>query len=207
MIVYKFSILRYNSIKLSIGNSLKKIILFTLLCTSLFAEAKVYMGLGYLLHNESYTDSVSQTPDATNNAARLKFGYGIREAYAVEFSLDYVDHASSTSAPEIGTSKYGFNISLMKAFDFDMYVNPFIKAGFGAGVSNDVVIQDSNVTSLSYGSFDLGTGFFIPINDYSDFEIAYEYKYLSYQKLDELDSTIQNFSHVNSLYFGYNIRF
>lgn len=95
----------------------------------------------------------------------------------------------------------------MKAFDFGIYINPFVKIGFGTGMSNDLVIQDSNVTSLTYGSFDLATGFFFPINEYSDIEFAYEYKYLSYQKQDTLDSTISNNSNVNTLYIGYNIRF
>ncbi|MDF1882430.1 outer membrane beta-barrel protein [Sulfurimonas sp. SAG-AH-194-C21] len=183
---------------------MKKIILFTLLATSLFAQAKVYMGLGYNLYNESYSYSASALPDTSDNALRLKFGYGIRESYAVEFALNYIEHASYNETPEAGKAKYGFNIALMKAFDLGIYVNPFIKIGFGAGV---IDTSGLSTQSLAYGSFDAGTGFFIPINDFSDFEIAYEYKNLSYEKQDELDSTIQNASHVNSLYFGYNIRF
>ena len=183
---------------------MKKIILFSLLCTSLFAEAKVYMGLGYSLYSESYSYSASNLPDTTDNALRLKFGYGIREAYAVEFAFDYIEHASYNETPEAGKAKYGFDIALMKAFDLGIYINPFVKIGFGAGIIDNF---GKAQPSLSYGSFDLGTGFFIPINDYSDFEIAYEYKNLSYEKQDELDSTIQNASHVNSLYFGYNVRF
>ncbi len=186
---------------------MKKILLLTLLYASVFGEAKIYMGLGYGLYNESYSNSASNIPDATDNAARLKFGYGIRDSYAVEFSLDYIDHASYAQAPTTGKSKYGFNISLIKAFDFDIYVNPFVKVGFGTGTVNNLEITDSNTTSLTYGSFDLATGFFIPINEYSDIEIAYEYKALSYQKQDTLDSTVLNTSNVNSLYFGYNIRF
>jgi len=183
---------------------LKKILLIALLYSSIFAESKVYVGLGYGLYNETYTDSATGLPDTTDNAARITFGYGQRDAYAVEFSIDYVDHASYATTPKIGKAKYGFNIALMKSFDFDIYINPFIRAGFGTGMIDN---YDNNEPSLSYGSYDLGTGFFIPINEHSDIELAYEYKYLSYEKQNTLDSTISNTSHVNILYLGYNIRF
>jgi len=183
---------------------LKKTILFALLTTSLFAEAKIYMGLGYSLYNESYSYSASILPDTSDNAYKLKFGYGIREAYAVEFALDYIEHASYDQAPETGKAKYAFNIALMKAFDWGIYINPFVKVGFGAGM---IDTEGTTNPSLKYGSFDMGTGFFIPVNSFSDFEIAYEYKNISYEKQNQLDSTIQNSSHVNSLYFGYNVRF
>lgn len=183
---------------------MKKTILFALLTTSLFAEAKIYMGLGYSLYNESYSYSASSLPDTSDNAYKLKFGYGIREAYAVEFALDYIEHASYDQAPKTGKAKYAFNIALMKSFDWGIYINPFVKVGFGAGIIDN---RGTTNPSLTYGSFDMGTGFFIPVNDFSDFEIAYEYKNISYEKQNQLDSTIQNSSHVNSLYFGYNIRF
>lgn len=183
---------------------MKKILLITLLYTSIFAEAKVYMGLGYGLYNETYTNSAAGLPDTTDNAARIKFGYGARDAYAVEFSIDYIEHASYDTNPVIGKSKYGFNIALMKSFDFDIYINPFIRLGFGAGMIDN---YENNNPSLSYGSYDVGTGFFIPINEYSDIEFAYEYKYLSYEKENTLDSTISNTSNVNIFYLGYNIRF
>lgn len=92
----------------------------------------------------------------------------------------------------------------MKAFDWGIYINPFVKVGFGAGM---IDTGGTSNPSLTYGSFDAATGFFIPINSSSDFEIAYEYKNLSYEKQNKLDSTIQNASHVNSLYIGYNVRF
>ncbi len=183
---------------------MKKIIFFALLTTSLFAQSKMYMGLGYSLYNESYSYSASDLPSTSDNAYRLKFGYGIREAYAVEFSLDYIEHASYDQTQETGKAKYAFNIALIKAFDWGIYINPFVKVGFGAGIIDNFEQEEP---SFTYGSFDAGTGFFIPVNNFSDFEIAYEYKNLSYEKHSQLDSIVQNSSHINSLYFGYNIRF
>ncbi|HIC13034.1 MAG TPA: porin family protein [Sulfurimonas sp.] len=194
---------------------MKKIILFALLTTSLFAEAKIYMGLGYSLYDESYSYSASDLPSTSDNAYRLKFGYGIREAYAVEFAFDYIEHASYDITPETGKAKYAFNIALMKAFDWGIYINPFVKVGFGAGM---IDTGGTSNPSLTYASFDAATGFFIPINSSSDFEIAYEYKNLSYEQRRQnpgetneeyqmYKSIPSNSSHVNNIYFGYNIRF
>ena len=162
------------------------------------------MGLGYDLYTESYTASASSLPSSTDNAVKLKVGYGIREAYAVEFSLDYVDHASYEEAPQTGKAKYGFNIALMKAFDWNIFINPYIKAGFGAGILDN---QGKKDKSLTYGSFDLGTGIFIPINSSYDIELGYEYKHLTYQKEDDQKLTEKNESNVNTIYLGINVRF
>jgi len=179
---------------------LKKLLLFTLLTVSLFGDAKIYMGLGYSLYNESYTHAAATIPDTTDNALKLKIGYGIRESYAVEFSLDYIEHASFSETPAIGQAKYGFNIALIKAFDWGIYVNPYLKAGFGAG------LLDAQ-QALSYGSFDLGAGFYIPINTTFDIEVAYDYQHLSYQKVDNQALTEKNESNVNTSYIGVNVRF
>ena len=183
---------------------MKKILFITLLASSLFAQAKIYMGFGYNLYSESYSYSASALPDTVDNALRLKAGYGIRDSYAVEFSLDYIDHAQYAQNKQTGKAKYGFNVSLLKAFDFGIFINPYIKAGFGTGIIDNFGEAEK---SLTYGSFDLGTGFFIPMGEDYDIEVAYEYRNLSYQKQDQLNSTIQNRSHVNTAYLGINLRF
>ena len=182
---------------------MKKLLPLLLLFSSLlFAEAKIYLGAGYAYNSETVKYNSSEDT-ISNNALRLKIGYGDRKAYAVELSLDYVDNKSSIFDSGDG-KKYGFNVELLKAWDFDIYVNPFVKAGFGAGYLETPA--DLNNGSLTYGSWNLGTGIFIPINEHFDIELAYEYKYVSYQKLDN-DLASNPTSSLNIGYIGVNFRF
>jgi len=182
---------------------LKKIILLPFIITSLLnAEAGVYFGTGYAYNSETVSYNNDEAT-INNNAARLKVGYGDRDAYAVELSLDYVDNKSSIFASGDG-KKYGFNVELLKAWNFDIFANPFLKAGFGAGYLETPA--DINNASLTYGSWNLGAGFFIPLNENFDIEVAYEYKYVSYQKLDNNQSTNPTAS-LNIAYIGINYRF
>jgi len=181
---------------------LKKIILLLLALSSLLlAESKIYLGAGYLYDNENISYA-STSKTINENAARIKIGYGDRKAYAVEFSFDYVDNTSEIFAANDG-KKYGFNVDLLKAYDFGIYVNPFLKAGIGAGyLETDA---DTTNQSLTYGSFNLGTGVFIPLGEHFDIEIAYEYKNLSYQKIDS--NSERPTSTLQSAYIGFNIRY
>jgi opacity protein-like surface antigen len=154
------------------------------------------MGTGYGSYSESANLANStQEPTFVNNAVKLKAGYGVREAYAVEFCVDYIQGDEK---------KYDFNVDLVKAFDWGIYVNPYIKAGFGAGIIDN---RSNTNKSLTYGSFNLSTGIFIPLNEHFDVEIAYDYKHLSYQKVNELDATESRTSNVNIGYVGLNARF
>jgi opacity protein-like surface antigen len=168
----------------------------------LFADSKIYFGTGYAYNSETVSYQ-GWNKTFTNNAARVKVGYGDREAYAVEFSLDYVDNNKEIFGPNDG-KKYGFNVELLKAFDFGIYVNPFFKAGFGAGYMDTPA--DLNNGSLTYGSFNLGAGLFIPMGEHFDIELAYEYKGLSYQKLDS-NLTVSPDSSLHIGYVGVNFRF
>ena len=181
---------------------MKKIILFSLLLTSLYSDAKIYMGVGGGIYNETLDDTASTSISA--NMARVKVGYGIREAYAIEFSVDYVDNSEVLFAPNDG-ARYGLNVELIKAFDFDIYINPFVKAGFGMGYM-ETTIKDGE-DSLSFGTYNLGLGTFIPVGEHFDIEVAYDYKYTSYQKVEQLsDSNIRkSMSHTG--YVGVNVRF
>ena len=172
---------------------MKKIILLSLLLSSLaYAESKIYLGVGYGYSNAHIELPNSGGDETTNSSlARIKIGYGMREAYAAEFSLDYID-----SDPE----KYAFDIALIKAFDWGIYVNPFVKAGFGAGVLEAT-------ESLTYGSFNLGTGLYIPMGENYDIELSYEYQNRSYEKANTESTTESRVSNVNILYIGINARF
>lgn len=201
---------------------MKKLILFLLTLSSLYAaDAKIYMGLAYGLYGENmsrqgYNDNNNSTPDLStkeisniSNSAIFKLGYGVREAYSIEFSLEYI--ANNSEIFEGGdAAKYGLNVDFIKAFDFDIYVLPYAKVGIGAGV------LDTNVTEsgkLSFGSFNAGLGMYIPISEHFDFDIGYQYRYVSYEKYRDQPSDnnapqipIEK-SHTNMLYFGINTRF
>ena len=181
---------------------MKKIILFSLLITSLYSDAKIYMGaVG------GYMDETFSNIDKTKNSAemaRFKIGYGIREAYAVEFSIDYLKNESTifSTPPGKDGDKFGLNIELIKAFDWDIFINPYFKAGFGAGTLD---IDHESKSSLNYGTYNLGLGFFIPVGEHFDFEVGYDYKYVSYQKLVATDEEIN--SDMHGAYAGFNVRF
>lgn len=184
---------------------MKKILLISLLVTSLFAEAKIYMGVGGGYTNESFSDSKISSSSAP--MARVKIGYGDINAYAVEFSFDYLKNDTNVfSTTGEDSDKYALNIELVKAFDFDIFINPFFKAGFGAGY---FTINHDEQSSIKYGSLNLGAGFFIPINEHLDIEVAYDYKYISYEKLTDSEGKIllDADSHLNGLYVGVNVRF
>ena len=180
---------------------MKKILLFSLLITSLYADPKIYMGIATGYMNEAFSDSSSSTNSA--QMGKIKLGYGDREAYAIEMSFDYLksDENVFSTAGEDG-DKFGVNIELVKAFDFDIFINPYFKAGFGAG---SFEIEDDDKNSLNYSTFNLGLGFYIPINEHLDIDVGYDYKYVSYEELTDTSTTVN--SHLNGAYVGISVRF
>ena len=196
MLKKKLKYLRYNFTKFK-GYLLKKITLILLFLVTLAqGDAKLYMGtgLGYANVKASPANS-SQEETFSEDLVRLKFGYGDREAYGVEFSLDYIN-----SDPK----KYAFNVSLIKAFDWNIYVNPFVKTGFGGGVLDN---RDNENQSLTYGNFHAGAGVYVPLSEYFELELAYEYKNRSYQRKDEVSTTESRSAHINYGYLGINFRY
>ncbi len=183
---------------------LKNIILFLLLISSLFAKEQVYFGASYGIFDENFNNDIEA--ENSSQLAKIKVGYGVRDAYAVEFSLEYIDNKSkifSSSSKSDGT-KYGMNIDLLKSFDLDIYLLPFLKAGFGAGfLKIDRVLQDE----LRFGSFNLGTGIFIPINKNFDFELGFDYRYTTYESIDTVAKKLMYKSNINVAYLGFNIRY
>lgn len=181
---------------------MKKTILFLLLLTSVYADnSQIYLGLSSGYYNESFTDGVDAK--SSSYMSKLKIGYGDRDAYAVEFSLDYMDNQSNIFSSSDG-SKTGMNVELLKAFDFNTFFNPFFKAGFGAGfLSIDTKMQQT----LHYGSYNLGAGFFVPLNKSFDFELTYDYKAITYEELDTIANSISYKSNLNAISFGINMRY
>ena len=64
----------------------------------------------------------------------------------------------------------------------------------------------ANENSLSFGTYNLGLGTFIPINEHLDIELAYTYKYISYQKSVTTETDSET-SMANVGYVGVNVRF
>jgi hypothetical protein len=175
-----------------------------LFVTSLYSDTKVYLGANYGLYDENF-DNVKAT--SSTNIASMKIGYGDIKTYSVELSFDYIPNKSKIFSSSNTTSdgdKYNINIEFVKSFDFDIKILPFIKAGFGSG---SLKIERELQNVLSFGSFNLGTGIFIPINNTYDIEIGYNYRNISYEAIDTIVNKIQSKSNVNIAYMGFNIRF
>jgi len=184
---------------------LKKLILLLLLISSLFAEAKVYVGVSAGVFNETFSNIDASTSSAMST---VKIGYGNIKSYAVEFSLDYAYNRSKifSSSPDVSKDgdKYGFNINLLKSFDWDIYVLPFVKVGFGTGILNiDRILQKD----LSYGSFQLTLGTFVPISKSFDLELGYELRSTTYKGIDYIATKTSYDSVSNIAYMGINYRF
>ncbi|MDY0121994.1 MAG: outer membrane beta-barrel protein [Sulfurimonas sp.] len=179
---------------------MKKLLFFLLITTSLYSEAKIYVGsaVGYL--SETF-DATDESYDA--NMLRIKAGYGDRAAYAIEFSVDVVEKDKNIFSQN-DKERYGLNVELVKAFDLGIYVNPFFKAGFGAGF-----IETSSTTqsTIHYGSFNLGAGMFIPLGEHFDIELGYSYKGVSYEREENTSQDEGRSSNVNIGYIGFNARF
>ena len=180
---------------------MKKIILFLALITSIYADAKLYTGLNVGYFNESFGDDLNAENSTIQSS--FKVGYGNQKAYAIELSIDWVKNDSKIFSNKDG-DKYAINIDLVKAFDLYKYLNPFFKVGIGGG---RMTIDRKLQNKVNFGSFNLGAGVFIPLNDTFDIEVGYSYKYLTYEKIDRAISSISYKSHVNVIYTGFNVRF
>ena len=173
---------------------MKTLLFFMLIASSLYSDAKTYTGVNYGYYDESFSNTDVQN---SNQLASIKLGYGKREAYAIEFSLDYLKNDSKIFSTQDG-DKYAFNVELIKAFALAKYLNPFVKIGFGSAIFNREL-----KSHISYGTFNAGLGTYIPLSEHFDFEIGYVYKGLSYEEVD----TISYKSDLNMFYTGFNVRF
>ena len=159
------------------------------------------MGAGYGYVNEKVSGSNAKS--ASNNEGKIKIGYGERDAYAVEFSLYYIDNTNHLLSAD-DKEKYGFDITLMKAWDLDIYALPFVRVGFGSGKMTSSAREGKK--AIMYGSFNGALGVLLPLSKHIDIELAYEYKGLSYQKVNP-DVSSYDKSKQQELYSGINFRF
>ena len=178
----------------------KSLLISLLLFTSLYSDAKTYIGFNYGVFNEKFNNLEAENSAQTIS---LKVGYGDIKAYAIEFSVDRVQNDSNIFSKNDG-NKYSLNIELIKAFDFDTFANPFFKIGFG---TSRLKIDRKVQNNLYSGSFNLGFGSFFPITSNIDLEIGYNYRYITYEKLDNISNKISYESNVNIIYSGLNVRF
>jgi len=182
---------------------LKKIILFLTIISSLYSsqnDAKFYFGLGYGYISENFSGGEGYD-DVASQTANIKFGYGIRSSYAVEMAINYIEKDKDMFSQK-DNDRYSFDLAVMKAFDFDIYINPFIKAGFGAGYLHT---DNKDNSVISFSSYNLSTGIFIPMGESFDMELGYIYKYLSYERLTSDSKKLH--SNMNVGYVGINYRF
>ncbi len=177
--------------------------LFLSVC-SLFAfqyDAKFYMGLGGGVQYEKFTDEKGTKNTPAFGA--LKFGYGDRRAYAVEFTLNYIDNKSNIFSNN-DKQRYGMDVMFVKAYNISKYVYPLFRAGFGAG---EMKVERKLENKIAYSSYNLGAGAFFPFTEHFDIEATYEYRYTSYESVDLIAEKLKLQSHINQIYFGVNYRF
>lgn len=181
---------------------MKILLLFFTIFAPLFAQAQLYIGsnIGY-----QYEIFYANNKKAFNNAQNitLKAGYGDISNYGVELSLDYTKNNSNIISTN-DSDRFGFNIDILKAFDFDIFFNPYIKAGFGSGYME---VDRTGSSSITYGSFNVGGGLFIPISKHLDLEFGYVYKHLSYENINLLDEIQKPTAQQQTSYAGFNFRF
>lgn len=180
----------------------KIILLFILLLPSLYADAKLYFGTNYTYFYETLQTQKQTAYSSTHNIG-IKAGYGRRDAYAFEFSVDATQNDANIIS-ENDAEKLSLNIELLKAFDLDLFFNPYIKAGFGAGY---LKVDRKTSSTINFGSFNFGSGIFISLSDWIDLELGYLYKNISYEKANLIDQKIELNSDQHGAYAGIIFRF
>ena len=164
-------------------------------------NAEFYAGVGGGYQNESFIEH-SEAENAPVYGS-IKFGYGDRRAYGVEFVLNYIDNKSNIFSKN-DEARYGMDVMFVKAFDWWQYLYPYFRAGVGAGEMN---VDRELESKIAYSSYNLGVGGYVPLGKSFELELNYEYRFTSYGAIDYLYEKLQLQSHVNQLYFGVNYRF
>lgn len=185
-----------------------KVLAAMLICLGILqADPTLYVGVGGIGGSESFNVKNPGLKDEQTQAVisgvQFKAGYGDRSAYAVEFDLGYARYDTNIFSSE-DTDYYYFDLSLIKAFDFDIGFYPFFKLGYGTG---ELEIKRTLANSLSSGSFFGGIGAFIPLLEYVDLEISGIYRVKSWEDLDLIGSYVETSSHLFEPYVGVNFRF
>lgn len=184
---------------------MKKLLLLLLISLNIYADAQSYFGVNYGYENQDFTTVGATT---SSQFIDIKAGYGVREAYSVEMYLEYVQNKSkvfsSNPSKEFDGDKYALNVAMVKSFDFNIFVLPFVKAGFGAGF---LKVDRTLTSKVSFGSFNLDTGIYIPVGDNYDLELGYRFKSFSYDGIDLISKSYVYTSNAHIAYLGLNFRF
>jgi len=184
---------------------LKKILLILFFTSSLFSfqyNAKFYMGVGGGYQNESFTGDYEEVSNSPYYGS-IKLGYGDIRAYNIEFVINYIDNQSKIFSNDDG-ARYGMDVMFTKAYNFSKYFYPCVRAGIGAGeMKTKRVVEDK----ISYSSYNIGIGSYIPLTKHLEIEANYEYRYTSYKAVDLISEKISLHSHINQIYIGFNYRF
>lgn len=171
------------------------------------AEPTVHLGLGAAGGSEAFSvknpGQEAQHMDAVLQAVQFKAGYGDIAGYAIEFDLGYGRYDKNIFSSK-DTDYIYFDLSLIKAFDFDIGFYPFFKLGFGTG---ELEIRRTLAHSLSSGSFFAGIGAYLPIAFGFDAELSAIYRDKSWEDLDMVGAQVQSGSYIIEPYLGINYRF
>lgn len=159
------------------------------------------MGLGGGVQYETYNDDESSKN--TPYFGSMKFGYGDIHAYAIELVLNYIDNKSNIFSYD-DKQRYGLDVMFLKAFDITEVLYPFVRAGFGAG---EMQVDRKIENKISYSSYNIGAGTFVPLTEHIDLEVTYEYRFTSFKSVDLIVEKRKLQAHVNQIYFGINYRF
>jgi len=186
----------------------KRFLVITALCLGvLHADATLHVGLGGIAGSENFRVENPGTSDRTTSATlqgvQLKAGYGDIRAYAVEVDLGYGRYDKNIFS-ERDTDYIYFDISLIKAFDFDMGFYPFFKLGFGAG---ELEVRRTLTKSVSSGSFFAGLGAYLPLGLGFDLEASVIYRAKSWEDADMISNQTETASSIFEPYIGINYRF
>jgi len=187
---------------------LKRLLGILALCTGLLqAEPLMYVGLGGITGTETFSvknpGEGTQKENATLAGVQFKAGYGSIRGYAVEFDIGYGQYDKNIFSDKDTTYIY-FDVSLIKAFDFDIGFYPFFKLGFGAG---ELEVRRTLTNSLSSGSFYGGMGAYVPVGAGFELEVSAIYRDKSWEGLDMVGTNVKTTSYIIEPYIGLNYRF
>lgn len=197
---------RYDYGKKKAGN-VKRGLAIVLAAAALQAAPGVYLGLGGVSTTEYFTvknpGTASREDKAMLQAVQVKAGYGDITAYAVELDFGYGYYDKNIFSVDDSYYIYA-DLSLIKAFDFDIGVYPFFKLGFGTG---ELEIRRSTADSVSSGNFFGGIGFYWPLAWGFDLEASAVYRAKSWEDLWMVGAVTESSSHTVEPYVGFNYRF
>ncbi|MHC3995002.1 outer membrane beta-barrel protein [Thiomicrolovo sp. ZZH C-3] len=187
---------------------MKRFLVITALCLGvLHADATLHFGLGGIAGSENFRVENPGTADRTTTAmlqgVQFKAGYGDIRSYAVELDLGYGRYDKNIFSDTDSDYIY-FDISLIKAFDFDWGVYPFFKLGFGSG---ELEVRRTVTKSVSSGSFFGGIGGYLPLGAGFDLEASVIYRAKSWEDLDMISNQTETSSSIFEPYVGINYRF